>query len=270
MPSGITQSELAYQLIGGKAKNALMEYRSIPRQSNRIVPDSPEWQLLYQMLIRGDMDYPRMNRSTADYLIRSFYLTLTNGTIRFPSPIVADIALQLLYRTSPASSCTDCRLVGLDQFVRWAVSNIIHQNLIRSQSTGIDHYERQLQMEFYRACCCIVPAYRVSADVGRHFNSSGYVDFYIGQARWAIEITRNSNKLEEYIHRFHTDSIYAMIPMNAWLVADFVQKNNLQNVENDPAPVGDRENVWTVYWCYDSHYIRLFKGHDDLGKLVVN
>ena len=215
------------------------------------------------------MAYPVWNQGTADYLIKSYYLLRANGTIRIPSPIVADYILQSMYRTSPALIPMDLQTVSLDQFVRVAITNINHQNLAGSKGTGIDHkrYERQLQMEFYRACCCILrPEYIVSADVGRHYNSIGFVDFYIGQTRWAIEITRNSNKLQEHIDRFHTNGIYALIPMNAWVVVDFVQKNSLLNLENDPAPVGDRENVWTVYWCPVTHYIRLFKGHNDLGK----
>jgi len=73
--------------------------------------------------------------------------------------------------------------------------------------------ERVWQMEFYRAATQVLPeSIFISVDVGAVFGSSGFIDFYVDDARdWAIELLRDGNDVEEHCRRFEADNVYGPI-----------------------------------------------------------
>ena len=84
-----------------------------------------------------------------------------------------------------------------------------------SLGIGVDGHllERVWQMEFYRAATQVLPAnIFISVDVGAVFGSSGFIDFYVDDARdWAIELLRDGNDVEEHCRRFEADNVYGPI-----------------------------------------------------------
>ena len=65
-------------------------------------------------------------------------------------------------------------------------------------------YESQWQVEFYLAGYTVLQYdHFISPDVGKIYNSNGFVDFFINdKLKWAIELTREFNDIQGHIGRF--------------------------------------------------------------------
>ncbi|CAI2182646.1 12793_t:CDS:2, partial [Funneliformis geosporum] len=85
------------------------------------------------------------------------------------------------------------------------------KNIAKSKGRGTDSHllERVWQMEFYRASMQVLSKdFCISVDAGSCFGSNGYIDFYVNNKnKWAIELLRDGNKLQEHQQRFEKDVI---------------------------------------------------------------
>ena len=85
-------------------------------------------------------------------------------------------------------------------------------------------------MEFFR---CAYTALGSSlgichADVGKLFGSPGALDFYINSKyQWAIELVRQSDRLQEHLDRFSDTGMYKDIPIKDYVLLNFVSKPDM-------------------------------------------
>jgi hypothetical protein len=88
--------------------------------------------------------------------------------------------------------------------------------------------ERQWQMEFYRAMFTCVGNSIISTDVGKVFNTTGLLDFYInGTRQLAVELVRDGNKIQEHIERFSDPNKYEKIIRKDWVVIHFISQTGV-------------------------------------------
>ena len=98
--------------------------------------------------------------------------------------------------------------------------------LQKSKGRGTDGrlFERVWQMEFYRASMQVLSKDTcVSVDAGSCFGSNGYIDFYVNNNnKWAIELLRDGNRLQEHQKRFEKGGIYIPIlkQVKKWALID--------------------------------------------------
>ncbi|KAG6882231.1 hypothetical protein C0992_012413 [Termitomyces sp. T32_za158] len=97
---------------------------------------------------------------------------------------------------------------------------------------------------------------RVDPEVGRFFGSSGRVDLWISDAKWAIKILCNYNAVEEHAGRFQTT--YSMLPIKEYIVLNFVQEQDvsLQHL-TVPGTETSTKQVWHVHWSPMANHIVL-------------
>ena len=138
-----------------------------------------------------------------------------------------------------------------------------HRTLSETNSLNSNQLviERQIQMTFFHSCMYILGRLdTICTDVGQTMDVNGAVDFYVvcteAKYKWAIEIARNSIKLDEHVQRFDRDrGMYRNLPATEWVVIDFVQ------VEVLPAEYNIRHDyncVYTVYWTDKDNHIIIY------------
>jgi hypothetical protein len=269
-PSTMTdQNEMAHSLLAGQAKSALLSYRSLPKSINRLdhQPIQADRNFLHRMLLAGGVCHiiESTDFESIERLVKSYYIAYFNSNtgVKFASPLIADAVRQMLY--GPAVS-PKSRPSTLKDFVVQAVTNMSHRALTDSYSTGTDQkvFERQLQMEFYRSGYAILgKTITISADVGPYFHARGYVDFYVGDHRWAIELTRNDSAIGEHLDRFQPGGAYYIIPFNEWAVLNFIEARNGE-VHADTFP-----NEWRIYWNKENNHVKLYNQHFSPQELMM-
>jgi hypothetical protein len=212
--------------------------------------DAAARRIVERTLLQGKIDTRSL--TNCEYLIQFGVLAQTNDTeCSFSAPIVRSLIIEYLYGSKDVI-CEHSSIDTLPKFIAKTVESFDHQQLKNSLSIGSDGniYERQFQMEFYRQA---VPLARILAqncypDVGSVFDSDGYLDFYINSdLKWAIEITRNSSKIDEHLIRFSEEGIYANIKPNKWIVLNFIQIDDRnvrsRNGYRQPA-IGEVQVFW--------------------------
>ncbi|RIB01765.1 hypothetical protein C2G38_2229733 [Gigaspora rosea] len=143
------------------------------------------------------------------------------STIDFPAPLLRATYLQnrvgsVMRSKSPLNTFKD--------FIISVFAKMNSKVLQKSLGVGNDCrlLERVWQMEFYRASMQVLPEdIYVSVDVGAVFGSEGYLDFYVNDRNWAVELLRDGDKLQEH-QRFQKDGRYASIFKYAkeWAIID--------------------------------------------------
>jgi hypothetical protein len=97
------------------------------------------------------------------------------------------------------------------------------ETLQNSYCVGVDrqHLERTWLMEFYRAVTQALPYdVFISPDVGTYFGSSGYIDFFVDDNHWGIELLRDGQDASD--HKSHFEGIYKAIrkACKEWVIID--------------------------------------------------
>ncbi len=183
-------------------------------------------------MIRGvDTSYSDMD-PVVTYLMKIGILTLTSSQqLIFSSPLLEIIIKSKLF---PRLHQVDPYARSFLEFIIAVVGGMNHRLLCTSMSTGAEDllFEAQLQSEFYRSACLLLPTNQsIFPNVGYMFGSSGYLDFYVNHGKqWGFELTRNSSKLNEHIGRFAPNGRYRLIPFKDWVVINFIQIPNEEDI----------------------------------------
>jgi hypothetical protein len=95
---------------------------------------------------------------------------------------------------------------SLNELITEALSRINSEALTNNLGCSRDGkklLERAWQMEIYRAIySCLPYGIHLSPDVGHVFEVDGFIDFYITELQWAIELLIDGNDLKEHYERF--------------------------------------------------------------------
>jgi hypothetical protein len=135
------------------------------------------------------------------------------GRLCFSAPLIERSFFQQLYGNEKRSSETP---PSLYKFIVKTFTILCkeNKNLKYSIGTGEDKrlLEQMWQKEFYRAGTrALGTDHFLSCDVGSHFKSKGYIDFYVVGLEWGIELLREGLDMEEYNRRFETTGEYKEI-----------------------------------------------------------
>lgn len=147
----------------------------------------------------------------------------------------------------------------LEQALPLIRADFLKENL----GTGVNNVlmESVWQMELYRCTTALLQAKsHVSPSVGRIFDSTGQLDFYInGDKQWLVEVTREGSRLGEHIQRFTGDGLYAQMPCKARVVLDFRNSRPSKAVLRNYGDV-----AWFIVYTSDyMHATLVRKGHPD-------
>ena len=198
------ESELTYQLLTGDISRHLLWYRSIPKTITNHSKFAKELNALKRLIMNGGECAD--SQIGDDYVRRSlekrYYITSYHGKVKFPSPVLADAVLHMLY----APNETKIEYIPTDttftQFITRAICMMSHRSLANTYSTGVNNQvlERQIQMNFFYSCMYIL-GYddTICTDVGQTLDVNSAVDCYVvcteARYKWAIEIARNGINL---------------------------------------------------------------------------
>jgi len=199
--------------------------RNVPVRENEKF-DSNQTELLRDMLLSQDRSV-RITNYQQDVYKPFLYtgliaITSSKNFFIFPSPAVEKMVLRTLFGQRQHN---DRKLIesGIINFSKDVVIRMKQSTLNSSLSTSVNGtlYERQWQVEFYRAAVSLLPpTCSVNPDVGSIFGSKGYIDFYINHdVCWGIELLREGKGAAEHQRRF--TGVYDPIPFNAFLMVDF-------------------------------------------------
>jgi len=185
---------------------------------------TPEEKSLCDTVFRAPPDVRQsLTNVTAKRLIKTNMLTEQGGKLDFASPFLRALYLQQRW------GCTTSATTAPKDFKSFLIDTFTAMNsraLESSLSVGKDGrlLERMWQMEFYRAATQVLPPdVFISPDVGAHFESRGFLDFYVDDGRdWAIELLRDGDKASEHQKRFEPGGVYSgvMAVCKAWAIID--------------------------------------------------
>jgi hypothetical protein len=183
-------------------------------------------------------------------LTQNGYLARTRDGFAFASPLVRQILLQRILQPGDEKEVNIFGPVTLTDLLMRILRNFRRDILCHTLSLTKESHpiERQFQMEFYRAAVrCLGPQCTCFPDVGRVFNTTGQLDFYInGDYQWGVEILRCGNRKDEHIRRF-TQGLYQQIPMKDWAILDFHPWD--QNKRRQPRP--NQAQYWVILCTSD-------------------
>ena len=186
----------------------------------------------------------------------------------FPCPLMASILCEEVFQGDRGQAPPE--FDSIHDFILYILPNFSHKTLLDTLSKGAGGraYERAMQMEFYR--CAIPPLAALGfgglcyPDVGYKFHSGGFVDFYIsGGAQWAVELLRNSQRLQQHADRKRT--IYSTIPVRAYAVLNFVDLDSgspskYLSKEPDPPLFNDEIRILWTPKSEHSYFVALWAG----------
>ena len=144
-------------------------------------------------------------------------------TVAFPSPLHFDLVLYtLLHRTIVLDQNRKC----FEQALKEMVLRMSPKILQDTTPNGHLPYEGQWQDE----CCTsfrTMARSTITAQYGRKYNQRAYLDLYVDDLEWGIELIRQGGgkRLEEHVGCFSgIDGRYRNIPMQQYAVLNFTSQ----------------------------------------------
>ena len=146
------------------------------------------------------------NDDNHKYLVKTGIFIVNNlGFLCFSAPLIERSFFQQYYGSEKHSSSTPCSLYDFIVKTFTIICNESNEILKYSLGAGEDKtlLEQTWQKEFYRAGTrALGGSHFLSCDVGPHFESKGYIDFYVKGLEWGIELLREGLDMEEHNRRF--------------------------------------------------------------------
>ena len=146
------------------------------------------------------------NDDNHKYLIRTGVFVVNNlGHLCFSAPLIERSFFQQHYGSKIRASSTPGSLYEFIVKTFTIICNESNEILKYSLGAGADKtlLEQTWQKEFYRAGTrALGEKYFLSCEVGPHFKSKGYIDFYVSELDWAIELLREGLDMEGHNRRF--------------------------------------------------------------------
>jgi hypothetical protein len=215
---------------------------------------TPEEEELCDRVFRGPIDIRQSYNTSGDplgeekRLVKTNILSEQDGKLDFASPYLRALYLQRRWEstTRPENPPRDFK-----SFLIGTFTNMNAEAIQNSYCVGTDGrlLERAWQMEFYRAATQVLPLDAfVSPDVGTHWGSKGYLDFFVDDGRsWAIELLRDDENASGHNSRF--ESIYKPIKKicKEWAIID-IRCPGLR--DDKPKYCGDRH--WINIYCQEN------------------
>jgi len=79
-------------------------------------------------------------------------------------------------------------------------------------------------------------------------SSDGALDYYInGKRKWAIELLREGDRMEEHEKHFLNGGIYASSKINDWLIVDF---------RSERKPIRGKSRAHFMHVCYSADFTK--------------
>jgi hypothetical protein len=211
---------------------------------------TPEERDLCDRVFQGPIDIRLLDNIPEQEirLVRTNLLSEQNGKLDFASPYLRALYLQRRWGNKATSPPQNFKSFLIDTF-----ANMNAETIRNSYCIGTDKrlLERAWQMEFYRAATQVLPPnVFISPDVGTHFGSRGYIDFFVDDNRgWAIELLRDGDNASNHKRRFEEGGIYVPI-MDAskeWAIIDIRQPS----LSNDK-PTYSADHHWINVYCQNN------------------
>jgi len=186
------------------------------------------------------------------------------NNLAITAPIIEQLLIQSLHGPQQALPVT-----SLDDFVIETLKRLLpdplRHSLSKNKKEGATIYERQWQMEFYRAARSVLEAqYYISPDYGNETNE-GALDFFIDEGLdWGIELVRDGNNLLEHVKRFQKGGAYYRYELKESVILDFRPEKSNPQLKNYQGV-----SVW--YVLYSTDYTKLTikrRGMDSSIKYV--
>ena len=157
-------------------------------------------------------------------LIKTGVMDMTGiTTLAFPSPIHFDLTL---YNVLHRGVTLKQNVASFKDALKEMVLRMNPKLLKDTTPNGQNPYERQWQDECVQ-CFRFMTGKNVKTEVGREFNQRAYLDMYVDDLKWGIELIRcgAGKRLEEHVQRFSlTDGRYRRISMRQYAVLNFTDK----------------------------------------------
>jgi len=157
-------------------------------------------------------------------LVKTGVIAMTgNTTLAFPSPIHFDLTLyNVLHREVTLKQS----IVSFQGALKEIVLRMNPKLLKDTTPDGQSPYERHWQDECVQ-CFRFMSGKNVKTEVGREFNQHAYLDMYVEDLQWGIELIRRGvgKRLEEHVPCFSlTDGRYRRISMKQYAVLYFTDE----------------------------------------------
>ncbi|GBB99301.1 hypothetical protein RclHR1_03480005 [Rhizophagus clarus] len=210
---------------------------------------TPEEERLCDRVFRRPIDLRPNIEFDQIRLVKTNLLSEQDGKLDFASPYLRALYLQRRWGSTirPTIPPQDFK-----SFLYGTFTKMNAEAIRNSYSVGKDGrlLERAWQMEFYRAATQILPADAfISPDVGTHWGSKGYLDFFVDDGRnWAIELLRDGENASDHKSRFEPRGIYKPIRdiCKEWATID-IRCPGLRN--DEPKYSGDCH--WINVYCQE-------------------
>ena len=170
------------------------------------------------------------------YLIRTGVCVVHNlENLCFSAPLIERSFFQQHYGSEIRASSTPGSLYEFIVKTFTIICNESNEILKYSLGAGADKtlLEQTWQKEFYRAGTrALGEKYFLSCEVGPHFKSKGYIDFYVSELDWAIKLLREGLDMEGHNRFDETIGTYKEIVEVAKEIAIIDIRSKSKKVQN--------------------------------------
>jgi hypothetical protein len=186
------------------------------------------------------------------------------GRLEFAAPTLKTIFIDRLYGSKRAEKGPTSFEGFIEDCIQRLNRTILQESFSRGKTDG-PLYERQWQMEFYRAATSLLSDKQVpSADVGAIFGSKGKLDFYInGSLKWGIELLREGEDALGHAQRFEEGGDY-------WKMRDKISVYALLDFRSSK-PREMKDYFWYLIYSENFETITICrKGKEDVVVPLLN
>jgi len=176
----------------------------------------------------------------------------TMEILAITAPIITQLVIHLLHGSNQPLLLKTLPDFVIETLKRLSPDALEHSLSYNKEKKSSTIYERQWQMEFYRAARSVLqPKYHLSPDYGDE-TSDGAIDFFIDEGLdWGIELLRDGKNLLEHVNRFKEGGHYFEYSMKAFVILDFRPDNSKPQMKNYEVP------VWYVLYSKDYKTLKI-------------
>ena len=171
----------------------------------------------------------------AQYLVKTGVLVVVDSHLHFAAPLISRSFFLQYYGSDERAEFAPSSLYEFIVKIFRAMCEQSGEILRKNLGFGTDGnlLEQTWQKEFYRIGTQVLGwQHFLSCDVGAVFGCEGFVDFYVDQLDWAIELLRDGKDMAEHSRRFGPTGEYEEIMKYAKNVAIIDIRSESKKVRN--------------------------------------
>ena len=167
------------------------------------------------------------------YLIKIGILIIVDDYLKFAAPLISRSFFLQHYGSDDRSDTTPSSLYEFIEKIFKVMckqsGKILRKNLGFGNNGKL--LEQTWQKEFYRIGTQVLGwKYFLSCDVGAVFGCEGFIDFYVDELDWAIELLRDGKKYGRHSRKFESTGEYKEIIKYAKSIAIIDIRSELKKV----------------------------------------